>query len=546
MTWIPLPVTGFRSPVSDPQPPCRRKEEILNLRNRVVASAFIGLFSFLLFAYLWWGRFEYYGGAILAVTYLGTAGAVLASHLFFRDSLRDMGLRLDNLSQALRQAWLPTLLLAAAIFVWGLQAGRFQPGLDQIPLIYIPWAALQQYILQAFLLRRFQTLTASCRVSVAAAAALFALYHLPNLPLMLASLCGALVWCRLFTRTPNLPVLALSHALLGLLLSGFFKFDGLDQFRVGKGGYPYTIYGDGVQVAAGYDALGQPVIVTLPGLDRSSASHVRVHRPDGTLLHDWIAFPGLGYSGNLAVGELGFGPGDEIAVAPGPGVRNPPHVRIFSLSGEQLGELRLPGFAGYGAWVSVSRGHVIATPGPGPQRSATVFELDPQGRQQQRWDLGDLGLYNSIRAQIFPPPTEAGEQERQLVLWPTYISVNPARVHFFDLGGKPIASWTAFNNDYGMNLAPIRLDRQAFGLVAAPGPVEGHGVHIRVFDLQGDELSGFIAHQEEPVCGATVAAVDLDGDQQDEIVLGGGNCPGVPSDVRILNQQGELLHRWRR
>ncbi|MEE8584489.1 MAG: hypothetical protein V3T83_06505, partial [Acidobacteriota bacterium] len=77
-------------------------------------------------------------------------------------------------------------------------------------------------------------------------------------------------------------------------------------------------------------------------------------------------------------------------------------------------------------------------------------------------------------------------------------------------------------------------------------PVAGHGVHVRIFDLKGNELAGFIAHQEGPVCGGTVAAVDLDGDQREEIVLGGGNCPGVPPDVRILDWNGKLLHRWGR
>lgn len=514
-------------------------------RSRLVAGSLIGVFSLLIFSYLWWGRFEYYGQAFLTLTYLGAAASILASHLYFRDSRRKVGLRLDNLSLAFQKAWRPTLGLAALIFAWGFWKGRFQPSLDQIPFIYIPWAVLQQYILQAFLLRRFQSLTASPSASVGATAALFSLFHLPNYPLMLASFCGALAWCWIFTRAPNLPVLSLSHALLGLLLSGFFKFDGMEQFRVGKGGYPYTIYGDGVQVAAGYDGQRQPIIVTLPGLDRKWPSLVRIHRPDGSMIHEWAAFPGYGFGGNLSVGELGFGAGDEIAVAPGPGVRNPAQIRVFSLAGEVLSEFQLPGSAGYGASVSISQKRLIAAYGPGPDRPATLFEYDPQGQLLQRWDFGNLGFQNSVRALLFPPQAGFGQAPR-LVIWPTYISVNPARILLFDLKGKPTASWTAFNNDYGMNLSPIRLDSQRFGLIAAPGPVLGHGAHIRIFDWQGNERADFLAHQQSPVCGATVAAVDLNGDQRDEIVVGGGNCPGIPPQVRILDQQGHLLHQWRR
>ncbi len=52
-----------------------------------------------------------------------------------------------------------------------------------------------------------------------ATAAIFALYHGPNAPLMLLGLPMAFVWGWLYYRWPNLPLLGLSHAILGTLLN---------------------------------------------------------------------------------------------------------------------------------------------------------------------------------------------------------------------------------------------------------------------------------------------------------------------------------------
>jgi len=125
----------------------------------------------------------------------------------------------------------------------------------------------------------------------------------------------------------------MSQAVLSLLMLVFFKFSHLDQFEVGMNASRYEAYGDGVQVAAGYDSSGQARIVTAPGPDSGTPSLIRVFDQKGTRLAEWIAFPEFDFSAHLAIGELGFGAGEEVVVAPGPGPPNPPLVRIFDLQG---------------------------------------------------------------------------------------------------------------------------------------------------------------------------------------------------------------------
>ena len=527
--------------VSNGQEPYRESST-----GRIAAACLIAFFSSLVFGYLWWGRFEYFKSELLFAVYVLSAAALAFSHWRFKDRLPSIGLRLDNLGHALRAAALPTLALAAVISLLGMASGMLQIGHGRMAWIYLPWALLQQYVLQAFILRRFQTLWQRDWAAILSAAFLFALFHLPNYPLMAASLAGALVWCRLFVQRSNLLSVGLSHALLGILLALFFKFEGMDQFRVGKDGYPYTSYGKGVHVAGGYDAAGRPIIATLPGQDRASPSLVRIFQPDGTPIREWLAFPELRFSGNLAMGDLGFGPGDEIAVAPGPGVRSPPQVRIFDLRGRQLSQFQLPTQSGYGAWVAIAEKRVVATPGPGPGRLFQSFEFSPDGKLLRRWGPVAVGGFeNSGRATLLPGPQGSGSEASRLVLWPSLVSVNQAEVWSLDAKGRPAWLWQSFPTVYGLNMAQIRLGQERQGFVAAPGAVLGHPAHLKVFDSGGLCLHSFIPFRSQPSCGSNLAAVDVDGDGIDEVIAGDGDCPGVAGKVRIISLASrEVIHEW--
>lgn len=73
------------------------------------------------------------------------------------------------------------------------------------------------HALQTVLLHDAQTLM-SRRAAIVVAAAMFAALHLPNPFLTLATFAAALAWCAIYSRHPNLLPLALSHALLTLVV----------------------------------------------------------------------------------------------------------------------------------------------------------------------------------------------------------------------------------------------------------------------------------------------------------------------------------------
>jgi membrane protease YdiL (CAAX protease family) len=84
-------------------------------------------------------------------------------------------------------------------------------------LLYFPWALLQQYIFQYYLLGRLLQL-APVAVAIGVTACAFASVHFPRWPVMIATIVAGAVWSASYYRTRQLLPLATSHALLGAAL----------------------------------------------------------------------------------------------------------------------------------------------------------------------------------------------------------------------------------------------------------------------------------------------------------------------------------------
>lgn len=158
------------------------------------------------------------------------------SNILHRDSLRDLGLRFDNLRASIREVGIATVVGAAAVVLIGLAAGDgpgFQRSMLGSFLVYPIWGLVQQYAMQSFTFRRVREGIRSPAASAAITALLFALVHMPNLALALSTLVGGYVWCRLFDRHPNLLTLAVSHGWLAVLLRYSWPAGWLHSLAVG-------------------------------------------------------------------------------------------------------------------------------------------------------------------------------------------------------------------------------------------------------------------------------------------------------------------------
>jgi membrane protease YdiL (CAAX protease family) len=168
---------------------------------------------------------------------LGLALALmLFSHRERHETARAVGWRLDNFWRAARLLALPMLAAAAVIVGSGWLLNSLRPDGRQLLewAAWLPlWGLTQQYVLQGFINRRAQLALGTGRRSVLLVALVFALLHLPNPWLMFATFVGGLVWAHVYQRAPNLPALALSHALMSLLLAVSLPPALLRSLRVG-------------------------------------------------------------------------------------------------------------------------------------------------------------------------------------------------------------------------------------------------------------------------------------------------------------------------
>ena len=141
-----------------------------------------------------------------------------------------------------RRAFLPALgasavftaAAAAAIAIYGWRLGTWhaRSTLAADAVLLVPWALGQQFALQVVFLRDAQAIT-SRGAGILVASAAFAALHLPNPFLAAATFVAALAWSAIYDRAPNVVPLALSHALLTLVVLLALSDDVTGRLRVG-------------------------------------------------------------------------------------------------------------------------------------------------------------------------------------------------------------------------------------------------------------------------------------------------------------------------
>lgn len=174
---------------------------------------------------------------LVAAVPVGLAFALmLYSHRARGETAREIGWRLDNFGRAARLLALP-VLIASIIIVgagWFLKSLRFDGRQLLEWALWLPlWGLMQQYVLQGFVNRRAQLALGRGWPSVLLVALVFTLLHLPNPWLAVATFAGGLVWAHVYQRAPNLLALALSHALMSMLLAVSLPPALIKSLRVG-------------------------------------------------------------------------------------------------------------------------------------------------------------------------------------------------------------------------------------------------------------------------------------------------------------------------
>jgi membrane protease YdiL (CAAX protease family) len=165
---------------------------------------------------------------------------IILSHRIRHETALELGWRTDNFLEAVKLLALPMIGAALVMAVIGWFTGSLRFALPEkrshllwLPFVGVAWGLVQQYVLQAFFNRRAQMVWGRGWVSILVVAFIFAVIHLPNLWLAVATFAGGVVWAAVYQRSPNLLALGLSHGIMTWVLISTVPQSALQSLRVG-------------------------------------------------------------------------------------------------------------------------------------------------------------------------------------------------------------------------------------------------------------------------------------------------------------------------
>lgn len=192
----------------------------MNSRARRRDLATLAFVSVLILSFMWIWRGSFPGATgLFAIALLA---ALTLGHLQHRESLQEVGFRLDTFAKAALLLVPPAgVIVALTLFVGHISgSARFPPESTAVPALarLVVSGLVQQYLLLGFFYRRLEKVLPNPMSSVVATAAVFALFHLPNPFLTAVTFFAGLIAAIVYQRAPNLWVIGIIHGLISYCL----------------------------------------------------------------------------------------------------------------------------------------------------------------------------------------------------------------------------------------------------------------------------------------------------------------------------------------
>ena len=288
--------------------------------------------------------------------------------------------------------------------------------------------------------------------------------------------------------------------------------------------------------------LNNKIEKLLVGPKNGMASLVKITDQDGKKDNEFYAY-GSNFKGgvNFASGDINHDGKQEIITAAGPG--GGPHIRIFNLSGELVGQF----FAFSDKFLG---GVNIATADVNNDGSDEIIAVQASGGDSEvkifngrGGFLGSFYAYdNKFRGGLNIAAGDIdGNGEDEIVTGLAAGKIPEIRI-FKAIGvlqGLFLAYPKTFRGGVKVTIANVRSGSGSSRADIITAPEKGGGPHVKFFDNRGNLLSHFFAFNSNFRGGVDLAKADVDNDGLDEIIAAAG--PGGAPHVRVFKADGRII-----
>ncbi|MFA6306833.1 MAG: S8 family serine peptidase [Patescibacteria group bacterium] len=288
--------------------------------------------------------------------------------------------------------------------------------------------------------------------------------------------------------------------------------------------------------------LNNKIEKLLIGPKNGLASLIKITDQDGKKDSEFYAYANNFKGGvNFASGDINHDGQQEIITAAGLG--GGPHIRIFNLKGEPIGQF----FAfnsNFRGGVNIAAADVnndgsdeiIAAQATGGNSEIKIFN----GRGQV---LGSFYAYdNKFKGGLNIATGDIdGDGEDEIVTGLAAGKIPEVRI--FKAGGilqgQFLAYPKTFRGGVKVTIASVRSGSRGNRADIITAPEKNGGPHIKFFDGKGNLLSHFFAFNSNFRGGVNLAKADVDNDGLDEIITAAG--PGGAPHVRVFKADGRIV-----
>jgi hypothetical protein len=227
--------------------------------------------------------------------------------------------------------------------------------------------------------------------------------------------------------------------------------------------------------------------------------------------------------------------GDTDRIVTGADAGGGPHVRVFTSNFDPTGVefMAYDNFSG-GVRVAVCNfgdagWHIVTAPGPGGGPHVRTFSADgsPDGGGFMAYDPGFTGGVYVGCGDV--DPNNPGDE----IITGAGAGGGP-HVKVFSKDGAVLGQFFAYGADFH---GGVRVAGTGNYIVTGAGP--GGGPHVRIFNEGGGEVGGFMAYAPSFTGGVYVGGGNVAGDGAPEVITGAGDPGGA--HVRVFNLDGGEL-----